>query len=120
MAFDYTGLQSTAAAVLAQLGRTVTLRQTSAGAYDPATAANTTTTIDTVRKGALFDFPASQERTQAGMILQTDKKLLMEAGVVPEVQDKVIIGTDEYTILGFAETNPAGVPVLYSLHVRKS
>lgn len=120
MAFDYAEIAGTAAEILAEFGRIVTLRRTSVGAYDPVTGVNTTTTSDTARKGALFDFPASQERTQAGMILQKDKKLIMEAGVVPTIQDKVIVGSDEYTNLGLAETNPAGTPVVYTLHLRKS
>jgi len=119
VAFNYASLVVTAASVLAQFGKMVTLRQVTDGAYDPATGLNTTVTTDKLRKGAFFDFPVSQERGAGGEVLATDKQMIMEAGTVPRIQDKIIDGATEYVIIGFAETNPAGTPVIYTLHLRR-
>lgn len=119
MAFTYQPLADTAASVLAQFGKVVTLRHVSVGTYAPGTGFNTTTNTDTTRKGAMFDFPPGAINGPGGLILQGDKKLIMEAGDAPSIQHRVIDGVDNWGILGIKEIKPANVPIAYVLHLRK-
>lgn len=119
MAFGYQPIADTAAAVLAQFGKLITLRQVSAGTYAPGTGLNTTTNTDVTRKAAMFDFPPGAVNGPGGLILQGDKKLIMEAGTPPSMQHRVIDGADDWGILGIKEIKPASVAVAYVLHLRK-
>lgn len=121
MAFNYARTAATSARLLAKFGRDVTLRNysTTTVAYDPSTGTMAPTTSDSTRKGALLDFAAGQVNGPGGLVQQGDKKLLMEPGTVPALEDRVLVGTDEYVIKGISEVNPAGTPVIYELHLRK-
>lgn len=116
---DYAALAATAARLLAQYGQPVTLRNYPVGTYSTA---NSTVSgmepTDVTRNGALFDFGEGQTIGPGGLIQQGDKKLLMEAGVVPALEDHVIVAGVEYVIKGISGANPAGVPVAYTLHLR--
>lgn len=118
----YNELAVEAADLLEEFGQIVTLRNVSAGTYNPDTGAmDAPATTDVTRKAALFDFRQGQENGPGGLIQQGDKKMLMEPGVVPTLEDLVILsdGTTTYVIKGIGETNPAGTPVLYTLHLRR-
>lgn len=118
--FDYAGIAATAAQVLAQFGKNVTLRQYTTGTYNPATGVNTVTSSDSIRKGAMFDFKEGTVNGPGGLVLQGDKKLIMEAGVVPSIQHKIIdVDGTEYAIVGIGEIKPASTPVAYILHLRR-
>lgn len=115
---DYAALAATAARLLAEYGQAVTLRNYTVGTYDTSTGRTTTTNADITRNAALFDFGEGQTIGPGGLIQQGDKKLLMEAGVVPALEDHVIVAGVEYVIKGISEVNPAGVSVAYTLHLR--
>lgn len=118
MSFDYAELATVAASLLADFGQNVILRNYSIGVYDPATGKSTTTTTDSFRKGAPFDFGAGQTNGTGGLIQAGDKRLLLEPGTVPSLEDHIIFGGLHYVIKGLGEINPAGTPVLYDLHLR--
>jgi hypothetical protein len=119
LAFPYGTLAATVSKTLAQFGKSVILRNVSAGVYDPVTAQNVTTSVDKTRKCVMFDFLLWEELQAGGLVQKGDKKCVLEAGIVPSTEDKVIDGTIEYTILSIKETNPAGVPLSYTLHLRR-
>ena len=118
MSFDYADIATTAKDLLAEFGQPVTLRNVTIGTYNPATGTNTTTTTDVTRNAALFDFAEGQTLGPGGLIQQGDKKLLMETGVIPALEDQVIVSGVLYVIKGVGESNPAGTPVMYKLHLR--
>jgi len=119
MSFDYAELARTASKLLREFGQDVTLRNYSLGTYDPATGSATPTYADLTKKGVLLDFGAGQTLGTGGLIQQGDKRLLLEVGSAPSLEDHIVVGTTEYVIKGVGEVNPAGTPVLYDLHLRK-
>lgn len=118
MSFDYAELAIIAASLLSEFGQSVTLRNFSVGGYDPLTGTAAPTTSDVMRKAVPFDFGAGQTLGTGGLIQAGDKRLLLEVGVVPSLEDHILFGGMEYVIKGVGEVNPAGVPVVYDLHLR--
>jgi hypothetical protein len=124
MSFDYSEIAELSAELLSEFGRTITQKRISNGAYNPATSSVVQVTTTRRRYGALFEF--SQQSLSGGqyirgsMVESGDKQLLLDTTYDVELSDIFTIGTQEYTVVSIAETNPAGMPVLYELHVRKS
>lgn len=118
MTFDYTEFQSLALELLTEYGRDVTRKSYTTGTYDVSTGAVSTTTANTTRKGALFDFANGQTLIRGSLIQVNDKRLLVDASAAINQQDHFIVGSDEYVIVSIGEINPAGTSVLYDLHVR--
>lgn len=114
----YTRAAATALRMLTKFGRDVTLRSTTPGTYDPATGTTTPTSSDTTRKGALFDFGSGQTLERGTLILANDKRLLMDATGPVDAHDRIVIGALEYAIVSVGEINPAGVSVLFDMHLR--
>lgn len=118
MTFDYAKAAATALRLLTQFGRDVTVRSYTVGTYDPATGANSVTTSDVTKKGALLDFGAGKTLVNGGLIQVGDKRLLLESSAAPSPQAHIIVGSVEYVIISVGEVNPAGTPVLFDLHLR--
>lgn len=114
----YSDLAKTALSLLSQFGQTVTRREYVSGAYDPATGTATQTFIDTPRKGATFSFGPGVTSIRGQLIQVTDKQLLLDATGPVTADDHFIMGGTEYTVITLGETNPAGTPVIYDLHLR--
>lgn len=107
-----------AAATLAEDGQVVTLRRVTPGTYDPATGAVSNTTSDVSRYGVVFDYSDGLSNMAGTIIQQGDKRLLMEAGTIPDMNDVVLVGGVQYGIAGIKEVNPAGTVVLYDIQLR--
>lgn len=119
MTFNYAKTAATALRLLTRFGADVTLRNVpSTGTYTPGGTNVPGGPTDVTRKGAIFDFGKGQVNAAGGLIQGGDKRLLMEVGVVPSLEDRVVANGVEYVIKGVGEVNPAGVPVVYDLHVR--
>ena len=118
--FDYAHSAATALRLLTKFGQDVTLRSVTIGAYDTATGANAITTSDTTVKAAILDFKSrfGIGQTEIDLVQAGDKHCLMQAGTIPNLQDVVVVGTKIYSVLSIGEVNPAGTPVMYSLHLR--
>lgn len=115
----YQGLATTATRLLTQKGQTVTLRQQTAGAYDPATGAATVTTTNvTGIPAAVFGFKNME--VDGTLILKGDKKVLMAVGTKPTKNDVVSIGGIDHAVLDVEEVSPAGTDVLYKLQCRRT
>ena len=116
--FNYAKSAATALKLLTKFGRTVTRRNYTVGTYSPSTGANAVTYADTTWKGALLDFGAGKTLERGSLIQVGDKRLLLEAGAAPQLEDHMIVGSTEYAIISVGEVNPAGTSVLFDLHLR--
>lgn len=128
MTFDYAEVADTAKELLAEYGRgpddikRVTLRNIVPGAYDPATGTTSApATTDNLYDGVLLDFAAGQTMVRGTLIQANDKQLLLspEASATLSPEDHVLVGTDEYTIVSIGTIAPAGIVVLFDLHLHK-
>lgn len=118
--FDYASIASEVAVILGDFGKTVKLRQSPVGTYNPATGANTATSTDKNRLAAIFSMKDGDVfGPGGGLVKGGDKKAIMQAGVIPTLRDKIVDGADIWTILGVKEINPAGTSVAWTLHLRK-
>lgn len=116
----YDRLAATAAALLEKYGQDVTVRNYTTGTYNPATGQNAMTSSDSTRKGALFSFGKGQALGPGGLVQVGDKKLLLEAGSsAPSLEDNIVVGGEVYVVKGIEPADPAGTPVLYTLHLGK-
>lgn len=116
----YTSLRSTAARMIGDKGRAMTLHQQTPGTYDPATGAAAVTEVDYDCFGAEFDYPAlliDGTSIQAG-----DKRVLLAAdglSVEPDVGDDITSGSTRRRIIAVKAIAPAGTVVIWQLQVRR-
>lgn len=117
--FDYDEIADTAAELLAEFGTIVKLRAKGTAAYDVNTSrATPPTPVDRDRNGVLLDFDRGKKEERGQLIQAKDKRLIMEAGVIPSLEDVVIVGSTTYSIVSIGEASPAGLPIVYNLHLR--
>jgi hypothetical protein len=115
----YTDMATTTKYMLTEFGMDVTLKRVDDGVYDPATGSNSQSyPTEFTRKGALFDFGSGQVNGPGGLIQGGDKRLLLEPGVAPALEDRIVADGIEYVIKGILEINPAGTSVMFDLHLR--
>jgi hypothetical protein len=117
----YADLATLSGSLLTEFGQAVTRTANTAGAYDPATGAATNTTVTTTRRGALFTYGKDAQQYVRGNLVQVnDRKLLLDPSGQVAMTDTYTIQGEVYTVVSIKPTDPAGVPVLYELHVRLS
>lgn len=116
----YIRAAATAARLLAKFGQDVTLRQVPDGTYDPSTGTTSTPDpVDTIRKGAIFDFGSGVTQERGNLVKADDKELLLESGVQPLMSHSVLVNAVEYVIISIGEINPGGTSIMFTLHLRK-
>lgn len=119
MSAFYDQLALTAARLLKDKGQVVTLRQVAKGTYDVTQASVTAAPdVDVLRNAAIFEFGEGTSHERGTLILNGDKKALMEPGIEPTVRDRLVVGGTIFKIVSVAELSPGGTPVMYELHIR--
>ncbi len=123
-----TAQRSTAHAMIAAKGQTVTITRRASGAYNAGTGAATITTSTQTGKGVILPFGAGLRKLAGTNIpegavqcylsaLKTDGTALDE----PKVDDSL---TDAnalvYAVTEVSRLSPAGLPVLYELTLRRN
>lgn len=116
-AYDYTAFKASITDKISRFGQDVIVRAISAGAYDPATGTNTTTSSDTTRKGLVFEPTGDKEGND--LIKDAEKDLYLEASTpAPELDDKIVIGGTTYEILSIKTIGPSGQALAFHLELR--
>lgn len=118
MSFDYQSMADLALELLTEFGRELTQRTFTEGEYDPSTGTTNTTTADSTRIGAKFDFKEGQTTERGTLIQSGDFQLLLEPTANVSLQDVFVIDSVQYSIVSIGEVNPAGTRVLYDIHIR--
>jgi hypothetical protein len=104
MSFDYSPLVDIADSLLAEFGRTATLRQRTTGGYDVTANKPTITVTDHTVTIAIFGQPTRPNMDSA--VASRSREALISAkglAVAPGVNDHVIVGADSFKII---ESNP--------------
>ena len=121
MTFDYAKAAATSLRLLEQFGQTVTRNASTAGTYDPATGASVVTDTSSSRTGVLLDYSGKGEMYANGnLVVQGDKKLLLDGSGAVEMTDSYVVGSTEYSVVSIKELNPAGAVVMFEIHARAS
>ncbi len=112
MSFNYAAARATAERLIARFGQSATLRKVSRSgtAYAP-TIDETDTTITVVDLN-------QRVRDQSGTLIGQSQRTLYvstSAGVVPEKDDKVVIGGTEHEIGEVRALSPGGTVVFYEV-----
>lgn len=116
--FDYADTAALAVEALTEFGAPIVRRANTVGAYSPSTGAATSTTADTTRVGALFDYGAGQTQVRGQLVQVSDKRLLVDPTGAVLPTDQFVVSGKVYSVVSIGEVNPAGTVVLYDLHVR--
>ncbi len=113
-------LQGDVATALDEFGRAITIRKNAPGAYDPATGAFTVSPdVDTAAIGLLLGY--SDIVTTGTLIKQGDRRCLLKTEgltITPEVGDKVIVGSNIYSVVSFKTIELGGIVIMYTLQLR--
>jgi hypothetical protein len=117
----YNDLATLSQSLLTEFGQAITRTANTAGVYDPATGAATNSTVTTTRRGALFTYGKDAQQYVRGNLVQlNDRKLLLDPSGPVALTDTYTIQSEVYSVVSIKPTDPAGIPVLYELHVRLS
>lgn len=114
--------------LLEELGQTLYLRRVVAGVVDKLSSTVTGgAQQDIPVRGVILDYNDAIGARIAGgsgpgdgsTILAGDRRVLLDPQVEPLEGDLVVEGGRVWSIIKFSSVNPAGVPMLYTLQVRK-
>lgn len=120
--FDYSKSAATALRLLTKFGRDATVRKVTEGTYNTATGTVTNTNAETTVKCVDLDFKDKGNGSQyfTDNVQANDRYALVSAGVDSiDVSDLLIIGGVTWNIINVKTLAPAGVNVLFTLHIRK-
>lgn len=121
MSFNYANSKATADRLLAQFGRTVTLRRVAQSAYDDDTSTVTLATTDVSVTAVLVGI-SDHERAGNPAILAGDRRALIAVGALaspPVVGDRLVVDGAEWQVIAAEPVSPAGVDVLYKTQIRR-
>jgi hypothetical protein len=116
MAF-YDEIAADVSAILAESGLLTSLRRVTPGTYDPTTGTSAPTTASAVITAVMLDYPIRY--IDGTKILHGDKQALIAPGNAPQVNDEILWLNEWWRVVSVETTAPAGVPVLYTVQVRK-
>lgn len=112
-------LQDEAGTLIDDMGRAATLRRVTEGSYNPATGASANTTADHAVMVLLLNYKDYQR--QDGLIQAGDRKAVIKAkdlAVVPDIQDILVVGSDQFRIINVGQVEQSGQDVIYICQVR--
>jgi hypothetical protein len=114
LSFDYTGLQSTATRLISRFGRDFTLRtlDKSGVSYNPVIV-NSDVTI----KGVFTKFKASE--IDGTLVESGDKMIIVDSSVIPNVEQRIVDGSSEYSIVDVDEIKPGEIGMIYKIQARR-
>lgn len=125
MAFDYAEAAAKALELIAEFGIEVSHSSVPDGTYNVATSTMTAVPVQQTGTGVLLEYSTQEKgvRQAAGKLVQTnDRKLLLAPqGITihPVPNDTITFNAITYTVIEVATLGPAGIPVLFTLQVRR-
>ena len=114
-AYDYSGLQATAANLIARFGRSATLAKltTASGtAYDPGDPTEVEYAV------TICEIGYKQSERDGTLVEQNDRRVMMDSTVAPTSQDRIIDGSDEFVVVSVEAVKPGPAAVMYTVQLR--
>ena len=119
---DYAQDALEAKEALKEDGQLLTINVLTNGSYDNETSTMPQVNVQTTGYGLIFDFQRGQTEVAGEPIKKTDRRVFLDADTELREQDQIeIIDTNsiKYKVIGIQRIDPAGIVVLYDLHIRK-
>jgi hypothetical protein len=116
---NYPSLAATAARLVAQYGKSVTLRRPGAGTFDPVTGQTTPgTPTDSAVKAAEVGYEANER--DGTMVRAEDRRFLIAAAGIlqPASSDRLLVGSADLAIVTVEPLEPGPTPLLYTVQCR--
>lgn len=114
----YTDLAATARSLLATYGQAITLKRTTGDSNDPVTGDVTAgTETEFTPNGVLKPFPDAL--VDGTRIQASDRELILDDTVAPEMDDEITIDGQDWTIVRIIGTKPAGTALVWRVQVRR-
>ncbi len=114
----YSGLATTAKDLLTKYGQVITITRTAGGSIDPVTGAVTAgSSVAYLPQGVLKEYKSNL--IDGTRILATDRELVIDDTIKPELTDTISIGGILWTPISVSASNPAGTPLVYRIQVRR-
>lgn len=116
--FNYQGSASTALTLITKFGRTIQYVKVTEGVYDVNTSTVTNTEVSTDVYAC--DFALDDNKYSEGVIQYGDRYALIGqfTGTI-DVTDKLVIDGVRWNIVNVKKLAPAGIVVLWWVHIRK-
>jgi len=111
----YGNLASTATRLLTKYGQSLTFRTQTT--FDPVTGVESGSSADTTTIGIAQRLP--DNLIDGTRIKQSDKLFVIDSSYEPNMSDKLVIGSDLYSIQDIQTSSPAGTDLVYFVRVRK-
>lgn len=116
-----TDLQADINTFMGDLGQAMTLRRLVAGTYDVTTGTTSSdTSTDYVGKGRLGNY--NDIAIDGTLVKQGDRIatfLPTNTAIVPQDGDRLVVGSDLYTVISFKRRTVGGTIIAYTLQVRE-
>ena len=127
--FDYSGFEATALNLITQFGQSLTIYQENSTGYDPLTGSTTGGTITSTTCEGLT-LPASKGTVQGfddkfkEELVRGNARFFMLAAsgmsFQPDAGNLLLFEDEVWDVSGVTPVNPAGVPLVYRVGVRRS
>jgi hypothetical protein len=115
-----TVLPPDAARLIAQIGKSVTLKKVTATSYNRATGTATPTLANDTVQALVLNY---SNRERDGTLVQAgDRKVVLDAATVttaPNANDIITIGSVDHRIVSMQLVEEAGTAVVYTCQVRR-
>jgi hypothetical protein len=117
VSFNYPKSAKTALRLLASFGQTINREVVESGAYAPSTGEAAQRKETTSRIGVEVPITNGQTTIAGMQIESTSVQLYLDAEGEVKLTDRYLIGNKQYSVKAFEALKPAGIPVLYTLHL---
>jgi hypothetical protein len=118
MSFNYNSMASVVTDQLAQFGMAMSLRRSTAGAYDPVTG--------TSLGGFTTDLPCTglttkitSEYAKAFAVEANDRMAILDGSVAPLLTDLLVIASVPWQIVRIDPVQPTTIPLAYKCQIRR-
>jgi hypothetical protein len=114
----YNRMAATASKLLAKFGSEVSVSRTTGGSVNPVTGAITPGATTTLKaQGIISEFDT--KLVDGTAIRYGDRLLIIDNTFEPLMTDRPLIGSQQWNIVSIEAKKPAGVAVVYMIHVRR-
>tara|TARA_B100000795_G_scaffold36505_1_gene24070 strand:- start:938 stop:1291 length:354 start_codon:yes stop_codon:yes gene_type:complete len=113
----YSELAITATKLLTEKGEQAVFTRRTTGTFDPVTGTSSGDTVSTFN-AKVYPSTFSVNQVNGESILMGDKKLIMQAGNKPQINDKVTMSGKFSTVVSFSSVGLTSDEVIYVVQTR--